>query len=237
MEKSIFQYYKGFTLDQAVGNNAFSYSQRLNKSIDVPSLVEGSLDDLCVGNTIVFSEVSSKGEENMVGLKNFLYLNVDDKPVFIFDNHNHAFFFWCYAFSNKQFKNTEHLVHVDQHKDMRKPKEWIDSQDIVDLDKVFQYTNEVLNVGNFIQPALKAKVFLDVQMIDNENSFDDPLPEKYVLDIDIDIFSEDMRYIDESMKISRIKEYMKGASLITIATSPYFMDQNRAIDFIKELFL
>ncbi|MFT7538714.1 MAG: hypothetical protein ACI9F2_000865, partial [Lysobacterales bacterium] len=58
----------------------------------------------------------------------------------------------------------------------------------------------------------------------------------YILDIDIDIFSDQMNYIDNFLKLKCIKEYIKKASVITVATSPYFIDQYKAIDYIKLLF-
>ena len=61
-------------------------------------------------------------------------------------------------------------------------------------------------------------------------------PLDYVLDIDLDFFSRDMDYIDYDQKIGRVKEYIEGASLITIATSPYFIEQERALKALRDLF-
>ena len=59
---------------------------------------------------------------------------------------------------------------------------------------------------------------------------------EYVLDIDLDIFSKDMDYIPYDFRINKIKDLIKGAKVITIATSPYFIEQNYAIKVLKELF-
>ena len=59
---------------------------------------------------------------------------------------------------------------------------------------------------------------------------------EFVLDIDLDIFSNDMDYIPYDLKVLKIKELIKRAKVITIASSPFFIDQNYAIKVLKELF-
>ena len=48
--------YKGFYIDKPYGNNVFSYEERENKKIFVPKLIEGNLEDVQVGDNIVFNE-------------------------------------------------------------------------------------------------------------------------------------------------------------------------------------
>lgn len=45
-----------------------------------------------------------------------------------------------------------------------------------------------------------------------------------------------MDYISYDVKIARIREWIRQATVITVATSPYFIDQKRAINIVKELF-
>ena len=59
---------------------------------------------------------------------------------------------------------------------------------------------------------------------------------EYVLDIDLDIFSKDMDYIPYELKISKIKELIEKSKVITIASSPFFINQEYAIKVLKELF-
>jgi len=94
----------------------------------------------------------------------------------------------------------------------------------------------VLNVGSFIKPALEFNLFSEAIIIDSLYGFDLDISGEFVLDIDLDIFSEDMDYIDYEFKISKIKGYIAKASVITVATSPFFIDQNYAIKVLKELF-
>lgn len=52
-------YSQSFFLQEAVGNNAFSFeerSQAREPRLFVPSLIEGTLDDVQIGEEIVFEE-------------------------------------------------------------------------------------------------------------------------------------------------------------------------------------
>lgn len=226
--------YKGFYIDKPYGNNIFSYEERENKKIFVPKLIEGNLEDVEVGENIVFNEIDEEIEIKAKGLKNLVQYKLDDKTIYIFDNHNHAFYFWMKSLKNNEFSKGCKLVHVDQHKDMREPIHY--NVDVENLDNVFTYTNEVLNVGNFIQPALKKEVFSQVIIIDSSYGFDATVEGEYVLDIDLDIFSKDMNYIPYNFRLNKIKDLIKDAKVITIATSPYFIEQDYAIKVLKELF-
>lgn len=226
--------YKGFYIDRPMGNNIFSYEERSNKSIFVPSLIKGTLEDVAVGEEIVFNEIDEDKEIKAKGLKNMVFYKKEDKDIYIFDNHNHALYFWINSLKSNKFKKGCKLVHVDQHKDMREPENY--DVDMNSLDDVFRYTNEVLNVGNFIQPALKHNIFSEVIIIDSSYGFDMDIEGEYVLDIDLDIFSKDMEYISYDKRVSKIKELIKGAKVITIASSPFFIDQEYAIKVLKELF-
>ncbi|SHH32288.1 peptide arginase family protein [Tepidibacter thalassicus] len=227
-------YYKGFFIDKPVGNNVFSYDKRKQKNIYVPPLKEGNIEDVKVGKNIVFSEVEDGIEINALGLEYFIKYSFGEKDIYIFDNHNHAFYFWIKSLKRGKFKRGIKLVHIDQHKDMREPDDYI--KDIDDLENVFKYTNFNLNVGNFIRPALELGVFSDVIILDNLSSFSLDIDEEFVLDIDLDIFSEDMNYIDYDLKIDKIKELIDKSNVVTIATSPFFIEQNYAINVLNEIF-
>ncbi len=229
-------FYTGFTIDKAIGNNAFSFQHRTNRQIYVPPLIAGDIGKLKVGQRIVFSEIFEGKEFNKRGLENFIYWQKRDQHIFIFDNHNHAFFFWMAAKQAGILSSALPLVHIDQHTDMREPERYFVLQNgNIDLQKAFEYTNFTLNVGNFIQPALKMGLFTNVEIIDNSTAFEKKIDSEIVLDIDIDIFSEEMAYIDEKYKLERIKNYLEKAKLVTVASSPYFIDQQLAIEWIKKI--
>ena len=226
--------YTGFFINEAVGNNSFSYIERKNRQIYVPSLIEGSLKDVKTGETIAFSEVDEDIEINAKGLKNFVKFKHRECDVYVFDNHNHAFYFWTKALKEGKINKGLKLVHIDQHKDMRVPDSYITGID--DLKQVFNYVNNVLNVGNFIKPALDIGLFKAVFIMDSTSSLSEKIEEEIVLDIDLDIFSRDMDYINYDVKLKVIKSLIKKAKLITIATSPFFINQDEAIRVLKDIF-
>jgi len=229
-------FYKGFFLKEALGNNQFSFEKRKQKQIYVAPLKKGKLSDLSVGKNIAFSEYSDGKEYNYPGLENFIHFELNGKEIFIFDNHNHAFFFWIYAYHAGIINFGENLVHIDQHTDMRKPEKWLAISEMHDALKIFEYTNFSLNVGNFIQPALQLNLFKKIDIIDSSISIEKRFYDKYVLDLDMDFFSPEMNYIPEDLKIKKISELMEKASFITIATSPFFIDQQNAIEKINRIF-
>ncbi len=226
--------YTGFYIEKPIGNNIFSYDERENKKIYVPKLIEGNLEDVLVGEEIAFNEIDENIEVKAKGLKNMVIYKYQNKDVYIFDNHNHAFYFWIKSLKKGNFNKGCKLVHVDQHKDTREPDNY--NVDIDNIDDVFRYTNEILNVGSFIKPALKYNIFSDVIIIDSSYGFDLEIDEEFVLDIDLDIFSKDMDYIPYNLKVSKIKDLIQRAKVITIASSPFFIKQEYAIKVLKELF-
>ena len=238
MSENIYDFYYGFYINQPLGNNAFSYADRKNKKIYVPPLIRGHLSDLSFGDQVVFSEIEDGIEINKSGLKNFVHLDVDGKEIFIFDNHNHAFFFWIYGWKQKKIKQSMRLVHIDQHTDMREPDDLFlgELEPELNLDYVFNYTNYQLNVGNFIKPAIDIGLFSSVEMVNSSTSLENPLPDNFVLDIDMDFFAPELDYINNHYRLAKIQTYIEKTSFITLATSPFFIEQSRAIRFIRDLF-
>lgn len=228
--------YRGFFIEDARGNNQFSFEKRQNKKIYVAPLKDGELCDVELGSEIVFSEIDEEElEHDSIGLKNYIKLKNYRCPVYIFDNHNHAYFFWFIELKRKTYDSQIQLIHIDQHKDMRSPEKEIELG--ASIEQVFKYVNFDLNVGNFIVPALKNKIMSEVIIIDSTEGFNrSEFPDEYVLDIDIDIFSKDMDYIDWNLKVNKIKSLMKNAKMITIATSPYFIEWDRVKKALEDIF-
>lgn len=65
--------------------------------------------------------------------------------------------------------------------------------------------------------------------IENEfqiDEFIDYIPEENaILNLDLDIFAPELDYIDERKKIACIQNLLSQVKYVTIATSPYFIDQ------------
>jgi hypothetical protein len=262
---SLQEFYRGFYVTRPEGNNAFSYDQRSHKKIYVPPLIKGSLEDVQAGEEIVFCDIvddmrvgaalgrPSEGdprsplrmEVQARGLKHFVHIERPGQDIFIFDNHNHVFAFWAAGVHQGVIPKNATLVHVDQHKDTREPKEWFAGQG---TPEACHYANRILNVGNFIPPALKAGWFKDVVQVGSAGAFGvrGHIPNSkdefgtcpripFVLDIDLDIFAPIMAHIPDDVKIARLCAWMAAASFITVATSPFFMDQNQALHYLRRL--
>jgi hypothetical protein len=235
-------YDRPFKITGKHGNNAFSFERRNKPALHVPSLIEGGLDDAVIGKETVFEDFDEHGTlKSCVGLKHFVRMvhPLTGKPIVIMDNHNHAFCFWHEAREKGWTKDGATLVHIDQHKDMRRPDQLLSKNDSHDLKKVFEYTNSVLNVGNYILPAIEDGLVGKLISITSENDLKNHKPRTYdslIVNIDLDFWAPEMDYIDPKLKIRRAKECMEVADLVTIATSPFFIDQPLALRILRELF-
>jgi len=62
------------------------------------------------------------------------------------------------------------------------------------------------------------------------------MDDKMILDIDLDFRAPEMSIEKYEETIKKTRALMEEASLITIATSPYFLDQNIALKILHDLF-
>lgn len=225
-------YKNPFLIAGNFGNNTFSFEKRENPSLYVPSLIKGTLDDAQVGEHTVFEDFDENDKlQSCIGLKNLLEFDWHGVPAVLVDNHNHVFYFWYRA----GLKNAT-LIHIDQHKDMRVPPEMFTGKTLQDA---FKYTNEVLNVGDYIVPAKEANIVGDIQFVTSEASLNDEQffdTKNKILNIDLDFFAPELDYIDFEKAKRFIQKHAKTASLITIATSPFFIEQERALSVLRKLY-
>lgn len=264
-------YSKPFYITEAVWNNAFSFDKRLNKKLYIPALKEISS----------FDEIELQDDKEKIAfedfwfdwilstnywLKNFYEITRPhpnpllkregiEQKIFLFDNHNHAFYFWCLARNNGLIWDRNILIHIDEHADTRDPLEYLFKPDSLDLEKVFEYTNFwKVNVWNYIIPAIKEWIIWEVLQIRNETNLQDylekcnphpnPLPIKergqeqqdIILNLDLDFFQPDLDFIDYELKKKVVLDAAKKAKLITVASSPFFIDQDLALRVFKNLF-
>ncbi len=108
----------------------------------------------------------------------------------------------------------------------------------INKEEFFKYVNHNLNVGNFIKPAIKIDIIWKVIPILSEYKLlnhDIWNSKEFILDIDIDFWEDKMSIDKYSETIKKVQELIKKAKIITIASSPFFIDQNKAIKIIKEL--
>ncbi len=207
-------------------------------------MIKGSVADVRPGDEVVFCDIVDGVEVQAKGLAHFVHIERPGQNIFIFDNHNHAFSFWAVGLRARAIALGSTLVHVDQHKDTRKPDREAPVSTfefgMCPLKAYFEYANDILNVGNFIPPALELGWFKDVlqvqelgdtHLIQKELNVCHPI----LLDIDLDIFAPIMAHIPDEIKIARLREWIICAPFVTIATSPFFMDQEKAVELVKEL--
>ncbi len=228
-------YQQPFWITEARGNNAFSYEQRgAQPRLYVPALQEGSLEDVALGDEVVFEDVDEYGVlQSCRGLKTLLHTQWEGIPVVVMDNHNHAFYFWWELLQGREPAT---LIHVDQHKDMRAPEKMFNGETAEDA---FFYTHLDLNVGNYIVPAREAGWIRDIHFVTSETSLEEDfvIPEgPLLLNVDLDFFAPELGYISFDKAREKIRVWGRRASLITVATSPFFIEQKRALDFLKRLF-
>ena len=98
-------------------------------------------------------------------------------------------------------------------------------------------------MGNFITPSLKSWIISDqiqIRSITALKNLEIEKNQNFILDIDLDFCLDwiDRNKINkESIKIlkEKLNEIWKFALCTTIATSPYFLNQETAINILKEL--
>lgn len=93
---SISVYYHNPTvIDRPIGNNAFVYDERKQlfgrAEIVIPTMIDGNIDSVKVGNIIVFAENMDGEVKEFVGLERLVMV---EKSTYIMDNHNHALYCW-----------------------------------------------------------------------------------------------------------------------------------------------
>jgi len=247
-------YKKSFYIEKPVGNNAFSYNKRENKKLYVPSLIEiENFDDIKLWNEIAFEDYNFDDKLSYnYWLKNFYNIKPlpnpplqgegTTAPIYLFDNHNHAYYFWYLARKEGIIWDNNTLIHIDEHADTRDSWKYILKPESNDLNKVFDFTNNILNVGNYIIPAQKEWLIWEVIQIRNEVNLNDYLEYKndfnwdIILNLDLDFFRPELDYIDYNLKKKVVLEVAKKAKIITVATSPFFIEQNLAIKVFKDIF-
>ena len=112
------------------------------------------------------------------------------------------------------------------------------------------YTNYELNVWNYIIPAIIEGIIWDVVQIRNETNLNQYLntsssSQSYskknenkwiILNLDLDFFRPELDYINYELKKKVILDIADKASIITVATSPFFVTQNHVLKVFKDIF-
>jgi len=236
-------HYNWFYLDEPLGNNAFSFKERENKKLWVPKLIKGQFKDITLWAEVVFEDFWFDDQlSTNTWLENFYHFKWKNKDIYLFDNHNHAYYFWYKARFEWIIWDNNTLIHVDEHADTRDPGEYLMKPDSQDLDKVFHYTNYVYNVGNYIIPAEREGLIKNTIQVRNTHNLEEymnlrsSLGSDIILNLDLDFFQPDLDFIDYDLKKKVVLDASEKAKVITVATSPFFINQSLAIKVFKDIF-
>lgn len=253
-------YTSWYWIDEQIGNNVFSWKERKSLwselKIYVPSLIIWNFSDLAVWKHIAFEEIKlttyknnnnkEKALDSHIWLNHFIKTEREWTPVYVVDNHNHVLWFWYQLWM--KYRSPGLLVHIDQHTDMNVP-EGVKDGDRSRVDRS-RYITETLNVGNFIVPAREAGIIDEVVQINTEYTLNQCLhlnklnnvkywkaPKKpIILDIDLDFWAPGMWIEYQDRSFEQVRKLCRQADLITVATSPYFLDQEFAIALVRKIF-
>lgn len=222
-----------------MGNNALSFERRgETPCLWVPPLIEGTIDNVKPGKEVVFEDFDEYDRlQSCPGLEALVKLTLGGVPAVVVDNHNHVLYFWGQAMEEGLLQPGATLIHVDQHRDMRAPEKLYEGKT---LEELFDYVNFHLNVGNYIVPAQQVGLVGETQFVTSEEALKDlTFAERgnKILNIDLDYFAPELDYIDFDLARRFIQAHLPTTSLITVATSPFFIDQERAIEQLKKLFV
>lgn len=250
-------YTKPYILTEKAWNNAFAWEERIlkynkNPSLTIPSCITGDIWDVQIGEEIVFEEVENDILKSCKGLKNFIRIQGNNSnklvvweaekapEIIVFDNHNHALYFWCEAIKKWILKPHFELIHIDEHSDLWENNNELDlDQARENLEYAWDFTNFSCNVGNYIQPALKCWLIKNMIRIENEYQIDEYMsyiPDtNSILNIDLDIFAPELNHIPEDKKIQIIRNLIQKVKYVTIATSPYFIEQWKALQMLEKI--
>jgi len=247
-------YSKDFYISEPVGNNAFSYDARPHKELYVPALKNiESLEEVrfhpYLSPTLSYEEREQAAKHSLLNPLPFQGKGATKPKIYIVDNHNHVFYFWYLTRSLGVIRDNALLYHIDEHADTRDPWEYLLKPDSQDLQKAFDYTNFTLNVGNYIIPAEKEWLIWQTIQIRGESalqeyiktplsilSWEERWNHNIILNLDLDFFEPELDFIDYNLKKQVILDIAKKADLITICTSPYFINQQRALEVLRDLF-
>lgn len=232
-------------ITQNTWNNALSFDQRkriFGKATNfIPSLKQiHHISEIELGTHIVMEEVDQYGKsQSHTGLAHVYQLMWHSTPIVIFDNHNHALYF---RLTWKQSHNIDGpilLDHIDQHSDLNTPDIMLEEHKLDNEAYIYDYVQHQCQISNFINPFLHCFPETQFQWIKTQDELLDHTHSPwtpYILDIDLDFRAPEMNTSQLHGTIARTQDLISQADLVTIASSPMFIDQSHAIDLLHTLF-
>ncbi len=174
--------------------------------------------------------------------------NKQTKAIYIIDNHHHAFYCRYKSYHDGILPRWSTLIHIDQHSDLSpliKGGRGDHLNKDSSLQQVATYTNTILDIGSFILPALDSGIISDQIQVRSEyalsqfsTTFDD-LQQYWtiIVNIDLDFRAPEMSIEHYAQTIKKVRQLIASHQVkcITIATSPAFIDQDRALEVLRDI--
>ncbi len=211
---------EGLSIDSNIGNNSFSYNA--GRILHIAPVCEYSEENTIeLGCFPVFFDEWNGELLNHRGLKKNLFGKTkrSSTPFYLCDNHNIVLEAWQLV---KDYSPRLKVVHLDQHRD-----------DAMFAGDIRNYLIES-RICDYISLA-KSAGWIDAEHFSFTESSDfaknPPLESagRLILNLDLDIFAPSVTHLSTNDKIAMIKSVMPYTELLTIATSPGFIDAERAM--------
>lgn len=242
-------------LTTPLGNNIINFFERQNEWYDanlrIPPLIKGTIDDVKLLETsISYEYISDKNKViSSFGLESLVHISRWKKDIYIIDNHNHSFALRWRSYVAGNIVWWSHLIHIDQHSDYAEPSQYLsnyiwkkDFLEKIEQSDIDNYTNEVLTIASFIKPALECGLCISHDMILSEYAFLEydiakKISQSIILDIDLDFWAPEMgsEYYYHTIKKARQMIDLPDVSCVTIATSPTYIHQQRALQILHDI--
>jgi hypothetical protein len=133
--------------------------QKLKKEAYISLKDSERLDDLDSKYKEIFIKINKKDIEA---------INENKTNVFVFHNHNMAYYCWKKAFLDGKIGKGNLLLHFDSHRDLKIPGK----KELEDFDKqesLEKYAAEKLWITDFIFPAIKEEIIDEVVWVEPEH--------------------------------------------------------------------
>lgn len=182
----------------------------------------------------------------MPGLESFVTTEWNGIPFHVFDNHNFALAFWLEAYASGVLSKGFRLVHIDMHSDLWKNGFDLDLERAGDSAYVEDFVNTKTEVGNYIDPAIRCGLVGEIVKIEGEGELESALARlesgeidfavPTVLNLDLDFFAPDLDYVPFELKKRAVLAFAKKSRIVTVATSPGFIDGECALLAFRRIF-
>lgn len=233
-------------LTKPLGNNTFSFHERKQHfgkaKIYIPSLKKiESIDEIQLWSHPVLEEIDHTGTLQSCSWLKHIYALESDTPTYIFDNHNHALYRWIHHTKHLPHDTDIELLHIDQHSDLNTPPHYLEKDQLWDIR---EYTNYTCQISTFITPFLHLYPDTNFTWIKSESQllkhtwrFSQHSKHTFrIIDIDLDFRAPEMSIDKLPETYINTHNLIASADLVTIASSPMFLDQANALHILEYIF-